>query len=591
MKLADAQRWMPAVSAALALTMLGLSLGFRLMGLDFDAGTLQHPDERFLLMLISQVAWPPSLGVYFDSASSPLNPFNIPGVTFYVYGNLPVFLGKAFTDLSIPLGHFGLAFPGRVLATLTDVAVLLSVFFLTRKLFTDRAAWLAASLYGFMVLPIQLSNFFAVDPFLCLFLTLALGRAVDVVRDTKLKTAAAMGGWWGCALASKLSALSFTAVILTAGWVIFRRRGWRSGMSIVLAALASAALVFRILNPYAFSGIVSLDPRFLEAFRILGETHKVEAWFPPSFQWIDRTPLIYPLQNLALFGVGLPLFVAATVGMVMTLSRCRKHVDDALVVVLVWLVSVFASVSVLHVQSMRYLLPAYPVLAILAAHALDTSLRVRVALPWRAMPVIAVVGASLLWAYAFSSIYRSPMTRVSASKWIHEHVPPGSVIGVEHWDDALPLRLPGFDAEKFKRLELEPVAPETPEKRERLLQQLASVEYLIIASERGYASVARLPDSFPVAIRYYEMLFDGSAGFRLVADISSYPRLGGLIIRDDLAEEAFKVYDHPRVLIYQKSPTFSLEKVARELRALELPQPAWNPHGGGVIRELIPGRL
>ena len=117
------------------------------------------------------------------------------------------------------------------------------------------------------------------------------------------------------------------------------------------------------------------------------------------------------------------------------------------------------------------------------------------------------------------------------------------------------------------------------------------MEYLILASERGYASVARLPDSFPIAIRYYEMLFDGSSGFRLVADIASYPRLGGLVIRDDLAEEAFRVYDHPRVLIYEKSPNFSLEKVALELRPLALPQPAWKPRGGRVIHDLIPGRL
>lgn len=584
-------QWRSTLGSFLAIAMLGISLSFRFLGLDFDQGTLQHPDERFLVMLVSQLSWPGSLTEFLDSSISPLNPFNLPGVSFYVYGNLPVFLGKAFTDLNTYLGVVDLASPARILVTLADVAVFITVFFMTRKLFDERTAWLAACLYGFMVLPIQLSNFFTVDPFLSLFLTLALARAVDVVRDTKLKTATAVGGWWGCALASKLSALSFTAVIFAAGWVIIRKRGWRSGISIVSVVLASAALVFRILNPYAFSGIVSIDPRFLEAFRILGETHKVEAWFPPSFQWVDRLPLIYPLQNLALFGVGLPLFMAATVGIAMALSRCRHHGDDGLVVVLVSLVSVFASVSVLHVQSMRYLLPAYPLLAVLAAHALDASLRVRVVLPWRALPVVAVVGASLLWATAFSSIYRAPMTRVSASKWIHEHVPPGSVIGIEHWDDALPLRLAGFDAEKFQRVELEPVAPETPEKRERLLQQLDSVEYLILASERGYASVARLPDSFPIAIRYYEMLFDGSAGFRLVADIASYPRLGGLVIRDDLAEEAFRVYDHPRVLIYEKSPNFSLEKVAMELRPLELPQPAWSPRGGRIIHDLIPGRL
>ena len=587
---AASRRWLPMAGTLLAFAMLALSLNFRWMGLDFDSGTLQHPDERFLVMLISQLSWPQSLGAYFDSASSPLNPYNAPGVTFYVYGNLPVFLGKAFTDLTAPLTHFGLASPGRILSTLADVGVLLTVFFLARRLFDERTAWLATSLYGFMVLPIQLSHFFTVDPFLCLFLTLALARSVDLVRGGGVVSAAAMGGWWGCALASKLNALSFAAVVVAASWIVLRQRGWRNALAVAALGLASAAAVFRILNPYAFDGILSLDPRFLNAFRILADTHKVDAWFPPSFQWIGRTPLIYPLQNLALFGVGLPVFMAAVAGTAMAANRSWKQRDPALALVLLALVSLLASVAVAHVQTMRYLLPAYPLLAILAAYALLTPWRGQAPSLWRALPAVAVVAATLCWALAFTAIYRAPLTRVAASKWIHEHLPAGAVIGVEHWDDALPLRIPGLDADKFERVELEPVAPETPEKREKLLQQLGKIDYLVIASERGYASVARLPQSFPVAIRHYEMLFDGTAGFRLVADFTSYPRIGNWVIRDDFSEEAFRVYDHPRVLVYEKSPDFSLENLATELRSLQLPQPAWNPQRGHGVHPLDPGR-
>ena len=51
------------------------------------------------------------------------------------------------------------------------------------------------------------------------------------------------------------------------------------------------------------------------------------------------------------------------------------------------------------------------------------------------------IGATALWALAFVSIYARPHTRVTASEWIYDNVPAGSILAIEHWDDALPLGL------------------------------------------------------------------------------------------------------------------------------------------------------
>src|SRR5262249_7894334 len=53
--------------------------------------------------------------------------------------------------------------------------------------------------------------------------------------------------------------------------------------------------------------------------------------------------------------------------------------------------------------------------------------------------------------------------------------------------------------------------------------------------------------------------------------ITSYPSLGPLHFPDDRAEEQFTVYDHPRVLLFRKSPRFSPEK-AKSLLLAAIPQ-------------------
>src|SRR5215211_6372678 len=55
---------------------------------EWDGGTGQHPDERFMTDVASRLRMPSSLSEYLDSQRNPLNPRNV-DKTFYVYGLLP----------------------------------------------------------------------------------------------------------------------------------------------------------------------------------------------------------------------------------------------------------------------------------------------------------------------------------------------------------------------------------------------------------------------------------------------------------------------------------------------------------------------
>ncbi|MBC7225060.1 MAG: DUF2298 domain-containing protein, partial [Anaerolineae bacterium] len=140
-----------------------------------------------------------------------------------------------------------------------------------------------------------------------------------------------------------------------------------------------------------------------------------------------------------------------------------------------------------------------------------------------------------------------------------------SVLAVEHWDDQLPksLREPGMNpgAHQYRHVTLPLYEEDTPQKYEIIKQALREADYVILASNRLYRSIPRLPKRYPMTIRYYDLLFSEQLGFRRVATFTSRPRILGLFeIVDDDADESFTVYDHPKPIIFQKERDLSDEE-------------------------------
>ena len=64
--------------------------------------------------------------------------------------------------------------------------------------------------------------------------------------------------------------------------------------------------------------------------------------------------------------------------------------------------------------------------------------------------------------------------------------------------------------------------------------------------------------------------YKGNLGFELVKVFESYPTFGPLVINDQSAEEAFTFYDHPKVLIFQKTDKFDEDKLSTSLSTVDL---------------------
>ena len=167
----------------------------------------------------------------------------------------------------------------------------------------------------------------------------------------------------------------------------------------------------------------------------------------------------------------------------------------------------------------------------------------------------------------------------------------GSTIANESsWDDGLPLRYDGFDAYGgiYKGESFEMYFDDNVPKRENIIAILDRADYIAISSNRQYASIPRLPMRYPMTIAYYNALFSGQLGYDLVYENESAPNLGSLVISDQSAEEPFTVYDHPKVMIFKKSPKYSGDNTRAIFDAVDLTKVVWmNPYQATVAPTVL----
>lgn len=555
---------------------------FRLQKLNWDEYHHLHPDERFISMVEEKLQGPSSLRQYFDSASSPLNPYNR-GHDSFVYGTVPMFVSKAVGSLFGKKGYDGTFLAGRALSALFDLFSVWLVYRIVRRFAGRRSALLAAALLAFCPLAIQLSHFWTVDTFLTAFTTATLLGAARLAQGRSgVFAGLATGAALGLAVACKVTGL---ALLLPVGVAILvgafggsdpaTRRRWPAALGNVitqsLAVFAGAAITVRIALPYAFLGpsplSFRLDPRWIIDLKRLTNLATSVAGFPPNFQWAGRT-ILFPLKNIVLWGMG-PFFGLAALAAVVWFAVAtwkRRHI--ALLPLLLHVIFLLAYHGLTQAKSMRYFYPAYPAFAVLAALFVTDLARRReggFALR-RLVPGLMVIG-TFVCALAFTSIYRHDQPRVAASRWMFANVVPPKRFLNETWDDGLPLSMPGHDSGQYSGPQPNIIGVDNALKVEEIVKALEETDWISITSNRAYASLTRIPDVFPMSRAYYRGLFEGRLGFDWIADFTSYPSLGPIQFPDDNAEEAFTVYDHPRVLLFRKSKDFNPDRVRKILMA------------------------
>jgi len=622
-----------AVQVCLVLVLL-LAAVFRLTGVNWDSQTHLHPDERFVWMVEMSLQLPKSIGEYFNTAVSPLNPYNR-GNSF-VYGTFPLFLTRWLGD-ALKLGdgeHIHLV--GRVLAAIFDLVTVWLMFFIGRKLYDERVGLLASFLTACTVIQIQQAHFFTVDSFSATFIVLTFLLALRVAERGSWSDFLCMGVSYGLAAACKLNTATFGAIMVLA-CLLRIYNAWRTpvvsadgasrrpssgfswqmmigGVSVALrveppatpasepepapeavapprephwleigygvavkffVCLVVAFFTFRIFQPYTFQGPgffgLKFSERWLNDMRNSMHLMSGQADYFPSHQWASRPAVLFSLQNMVLWMMGIPLGLASWAGWALAGYQLLAKRKLQHLLILAWTTFYFLYQSTQFVKNSRYLIPVFPFFALLAAYLLISAwewaktARLRWARVAATAAVVVVAVGTFLWAFAFTRIYTRPLTRVAASLWIYDNIPPGSSITSEGWDDPLPWGgvggRNGYAEGIYTGVEMQPYHEDLPEKLDWYVDWLTRADYVILSSNRLYGSIPRLPMRYPMTTRYYQYLFSGELGFELIKTFTSHPNLGPIEINDDNAEEAYTVYDHPKVSIFKKTEAFSPDKV------------------------------
>ena len=586
------------------------ALEVRLYGLDWDANTHQHPDERAIISTVVDFGWPHSWAQFF-SIASPLSPHFGDGSHFFAYGTFPMYvlwLAAGFLDWLqkllgahwIPAGqgtfsdYDHVTLVGRALSAIFDTGTVWLTYFLGRRLSGSKVVGvLAAAFVAFTPFEVQLSHYFAVDTTLVFFTTLALLCYVALAQDGGVRWVVLSGVATGLAVASKFSAMPLLLALALAYLLYWLRSDWRMALPRIFITLGAGLLTFIIAMPYAI-----IDFRdFQAAITEQGSLAQGILDYPYTRQYAGTTPYVYELKNILLYDMGLPLALLCFAACLLIAWRVWRNWRTEYIIPLSWIAIYFLITGSFYTKFSRYMLPIFPLLCIFGAALLlalwqKGSAAMRATTPpalanksprggtvaangggrrplgaitaggggalWRWLAVgltVIVLGCSFAFTLAMDNIYSQPLTRVQASRWIYQHLPSGNgqpvkTITYEVWDDSLPLNVDGHSA-TYNFVGLPLYDDDTPQKATFLAQTLAKADAVVIASNKLYPdSIPRLPARYPLSNRYYQLLFNGGLGYHLAAVFQNSPNLFGIHFDDSGADESYSVYDHPTVHIF-----------------------------------------
>jgi hypothetical protein len=370
---------------------------------DFDPGYYQNPAAfTYMVYALFRAMYGP-LGFLFD----------LP------FGNVTDQFDKNPTEMWIA---------ARALAAVLCTAGVAATYWAARRLWGVREGLVAAALLAFAFLPVAYSRVAVSDVGALLGVALALGFAVWAYEDGRLRFFAAAGAAAGLALSFKYTAgLALLPVAIAAlgraaqGAAAGRAAAVLRPLAGAALAAALAGLVFVALNPYLFD---SLDAWWSD----LRDQADVAADQPKPGQKSGGAS--YYLDSLT-WGLGWAAALAALVGAVLEL---RRGLVRGLMLVAVPL-ALFVYLSLQSRYFGRWLLPAYPALAMLGALALT---RLAALVPERRwQPAALAVVTLLVLVQPLAADIRSAQvlgrddTRQQARDWLEAHYPPELRASVE----------------------------------------------------------------------------------------------------------------------------------------------------------------
>jgi hypothetical protein len=334
----------------------------------------------------------------------------------------------------IPFGHYAKAIrqysedpttiyrTSRTLAAVLCMFGVVSVFWVGRRLWGNIEGVASAAVLSFAFLPVAYSRVAVTDVGALLPVAFALYAAVRVYEEGRRKHYLIGGAMAGLAFGFKYTAglVLLPLLIATVARLVARdRKAITGGVFAVAAAIA----VFFVTNPYVFINIS-------DAWHQLKGEQQLAGKFAKLGQEGDNGPSYY-LGSLT-WGLGWAACFAALAGTVLV---ARRSIMRALLLAIVP-IALFIYLSTQVRFFGRWLLPAYPALALLSGVAIAYVVRLVPGGKLVRAAALAVVGLLVLAQPLLADVRTARLlgrtdTRQLARNWLVQHYPPRLRIVIE----------------------------------------------------------------------------------------------------------------------------------------------------------------
>src|SRR4051812_28604369 len=349
--------------------------------------------------------------------------------TYLVYALLRVMYGPLGFAFDLPFGNVTDQFDknptqiwiaARTLAAVLCMGGVAATYWAARRLWGVREGLAAAAVLAFAFLTVAYSRVAVTDVGALIGVALSIGFAVSAHRRGGMRWFLAAGAAAGLAISFKYTAGLALLPVAIAALARVRIDGWRALAGLAAAAVL-AAVVFVVLNPYLFR---SFDSWWSD----LRDQAEVARDQPKPGQ--GSGGVSYYLDSLT-WGLGWAAAIAALAGAAIEL---RRNLVRGLMLIAVP-VALFVYLSAQSRYFGRWLLPAYPALAMLAASALAQVTSLVPMKRWRVPVLVGLVAVVLI--QPLTADIRSAQvlgradTRQKARDWLEAHYPPELRASVE----------------------------------------------------------------------------------------------------------------------------------------------------------------
>ncbi len=533
-------------------TILLLAAFLKFFHLSWGNGYFFHPDENNIARSVINI-----------SRSSKLDP------QFYAYGQLPAYLTFfTLSFLSYPVDFSRSILGLRFYSALANLLIVLVAIFFSKRIFKFKKPFLFLPplFVAFTPALIQAAHFGTPASFLTLFFLLSLYFSNRFLLTKKSNFLILAAFFSGLAAGIKISGLIFLfcplfalLLHLTESPLSFSK--FKKVAPLLFAIIAAFIIAALLAAPY-----LAFPKKSWPTLKY--ETEIARGKIPIFYtrQFINTTPYLFQARKIFPYALGWPLFITGSLGFLLMflyffpLKKIRKKKAKIYLLVFLSTAFYFLYFGQVFVKWTRFMVPIMPLFSFGSTIFLEKAslfLKQKKFSPFLIRLFIIVNSLAIIFPGQrfFGAVYSKEDIRLTASKWMKKNLKKQAVILSEAGNVVnLPVGTnPSFRIINFDFYCLD----QDPDALPHLSQSFAQADYILVPSRRVYANHLRLKKDFPLTAAYYELLFSGQLGTK-IKEFSCLP--------DEKAEETWSVFDHPKIMIYEKKLFLSPQKFQKLIK-------------------------